>query len=47
MPADFEKLQIAGIIQETHDTRSYVLAVPESLREAFQYARLRPIPGPR
>ena len=37
MPADFHKLQIAGIIQETHDTRSYVLAVPESLREDFRY----------
>lgn len=37
MPADFRKLQIAGIIQETHDTRSYVLAVPESLREEFRY----------
>lgn len=37
MPADFYKLQIAGIIQETHDTRSFVLNVPGSLREQFQY----------
>ncbi len=37
MPADFHSLQIAGIIQETHDTRSFVLDVPESLREAFEY----------
>lgn len=37
MPADFRKLQVAGIIQETHDTRSFVLAVPESLREEFRY----------
>ena len=37
MPADFHKLQIAGIVQETHDTRSYILAVPESLEEAFRY----------
>ncbi len=37
MPADFHTLQIAGIVQETHDARSYLLDVPESLREAFQY----------
>jgi 3-ketosteroid 9alpha-monooxygenase subunit B len=37
MPADFHKLQISGIIQETHDTRSYVLDVPESLKEEFRY----------
>ncbi|MBW1761834.1 MAG: ferredoxin--NADP reductase [Deltaproteobacteria bacterium] len=37
MPSDFHKLQIAGIIQETHDTRSYILAVPESLRKEFRY----------
>jgi 3-ketosteroid 9alpha-monooxygenase subunit B len=37
MPADFHKLQVAGIVQETHDTRSYILAVPESLREEFRY----------
>jgi len=37
MSADFRKLQITGIIQETHDTRSYVLEVPESLREEFHY----------
>ncbi|UCF47680.1 MAG: ferredoxin--NADP reductase [Myxococcales bacterium] len=37
MQADFHKLQVAGIVQETHDTRSFILAVPESLREAFSY----------
>ncbi len=37
MPADFHTLEIAGIVQETHDTRSFVLNVPQSLREAFQY----------
>ena len=37
MPADFHKLQVAGIIQETHDTRSCILAVPQSLREEFRY----------
>jgi 3-ketosteroid 9alpha-monooxygenase subunit B len=37
MQADFHKLQVAGIVQETHDTRSFVLAVPESLREEFRY----------
>ncbi len=37
MPADFHKLQVSGIIQETHDTRSYVFNVPESLREEFRY----------
>ena len=37
MPADFHKLQVSGIIQETHDTRSFIFAVPESLREAFRY----------
>ncbi len=37
MPADFHELQVAGIVQETHDARSFVFAVPESLREAFRY----------
>ena len=37
MPADFHELQIAGIGQETHDTRSFILDVPESLRETFRY----------
>ena len=37
MPADFHNLEIAGIVQETHDTRSFILHVPESLREAFRY----------
>lgn len=37
MPADFHNLQIAGIVQETHDTRSFILDVPQSLREVFRY----------
>lgn len=37
MPADFHRLQIAGIVQETGDTRSFILLVPKSLREAFRY----------
>jgi 3-ketosteroid 9alpha-monooxygenase subunit B len=37
MPADFHSLQIAGIVQETRDTRSFVLDVPKSLRETFRY----------
>ncbi len=37
MPAEFHKLQIAGIIQETQDTRSFVFDVPQSLREFFDY----------
>ncbi len=37
MPADFYELQIAGIVQETHDTRSFIFAVPESLRQEFRY----------
>jgi len=37
MPAEFHTLQIAGIVQETHDTRSFILDVPQSLREAFRY----------
>jgi len=37
MPADFHKLKIAGIVQETRDTRSFILDVPESLRTEFRY----------
>ncbi len=37
MAADFHELQVAGIVQETHDSRSFVFAVPESLRETFRY----------
>ena len=37
MQADFHKLQVSGIIQETHDTRSFIFDVPESLREEYQY----------
>ena len=37
MPADFYKLKIAGIVQETDDARSFILDVPESLRAEFRY----------
>jgi 3-ketosteroid 9alpha-monooxygenase subunit B len=37
MPAEFHTLEIAGIVQETHDTRSFILAVPESLQDDFRY----------
>ncbi|MGB5812237.1 MAG: ferredoxin--NADP reductase [Polyangiales bacterium] len=37
MPADFQTLKISGIIQETHDTRSFVFEVPAGLRDSFQY----------
>lgn len=37
MPADFHDLHISGIIQETHDTRSFVFDVPAPLRSAFAY----------
>ena len=37
MPADFHTVEIAGIVQETHDTRSFILGVPPSLRETFRY----------
>jgi len=37
MPADFHTLEIAGIVQETHDTRSFILGVPQPLRETFRY----------
>lgn len=37
MPADFHALKIAGIVQETRDTRSFILDVPKSLRETFRY----------
>lgn len=37
MPADFHRLQIAGILQETPDARSFLLDVPQSLRATFRY----------
>jgi len=38
MPAEFHQLHIAGIVQETRDARSFILDVPQSLREEFRYA---------
>lgn len=37
MAAEFHELQVSGIVQETHDARSFVFAIPNSLREAFRY----------
>ena len=37
MPADFHELQVSGIVQETHDTRSFIFGVPASLRQEFRY----------
>jgi 3-ketosteroid 9alpha-monooxygenase subunit B len=37
MPAEFRTLEIAGIVQETHDTRSFILSIPESLQDEFRY----------
>lgn len=37
MAADFHELPVSGILQETHDTRSFVFEIPAPLREAFQY----------
>ncbi len=37
MAADFHELLVSGILQETHDTRSYVFEIPAPLREAFRY----------
>lgn len=37
MAAPFYELTLSGIIQETHDTRSFVFEIPSELREEFQY----------
>lgn len=37
MSAETHPLQIAGIVQETPDTRSFILRVPDALRERFIY----------
>ena len=37
MAADFHELLVSGILQETHDTRSFVFEIPAPLREAFRY----------
>jgi 3-ketosteroid 9alpha-monooxygenase subunit B len=37
MAADFHEVEIAGIIQETRDARSFVLGVPAALRDVFRY----------
>lgn len=37
LPSGFHALRVARVIDETHDTRSYELDVPEALRDAFAY----------
>jgi len=34
---DYYELSVARVVEETHDTRSFVLRVPEALRERFRY----------
>jgi ferredoxin-NADP reductase len=33
----YHELQVKAVVQETHDTRSYVLDVPDDLAETFRY----------
>ena len=33
----YHELRVKAVVQETHDTRSYVLDVPDDLAETFQY----------
>jgi 3-ketosteroid 9alpha-monooxygenase subunit B len=33
----FHELRVAGVVEETHDTRSYLLEVPPALAERFRY----------
>lgn len=33
----YHPLRVARVVQETHDTRSYVLDVPDELRETYRY----------
>ena len=37
MAAKFHKLAVSGIVQETHDSRSFMFNVPSELRADFQY----------
>ena len=37
MAADFYELKVAGIVQETHDTRSFIFEIPAPLKDQFQY----------
>jgi 3-ketosteroid 9alpha-monooxygenase subunit B len=37
MAAEFYELKLSGIIQETHDTRSFLFEIPEPLRDRFAY----------
>ncbi len=38
MAAEFYELKLSGIIQETHDTRSFLFEIPAELREHFAYS---------
>jgi 3-ketosteroid 9alpha-monooxygenase subunit B len=35
---EFHELTVAEVVEETHDARSFVFEIPESLRDAFRYA---------
>lgn len=37
MAVEFHDLEVAGIVQETHDTRSFLFNVPAALRAQFAY----------
>ena len=37
MAVEFHDLEVAGIVQETHDTRSFIFNVPAALRAQFVY----------
>ncbi len=37
MSAEYHELHVAGIVQESPDTRSYIFDVPDHLRDAFTY----------
>jgi 3-ketosteroid 9alpha-monooxygenase subunit B len=33
----FHLVEVKAVVDETHDTRSYVLAIPDDLRDSFGY----------
>ncbi len=37
MSAEFFELKLSGLVQETHDSRSFIFDIPEELREKFTY----------
>ena len=36
-PDNFHALQVSAVIDETHDSKSFVFEIPAELRETFQY----------